>query len=267
VIEAQGSLHHTTVNKQSPDESSSQNRLVFTSKCRVNDLNDLTPDGLYMAEVDGHRYAFSTRSGWYQQAGLYHYSGDAVYPAMATQVIDNPADFEGQQIVVSNSLPIWLRLNQLFPVYPSFLVPDNLPPPYAVIDIGEDSTTPLQSGATHDETGTRWQLVKDIVNVTTYGVRNDTIMDWLDIVNDYTLNNPGVIGVMNSPVPRDAKRGQVEISALAQKKVITFEVSYYQARALQVARQLITEAFLKYIIAPVPVTPRTTYVWSWVAED
>src|SRR5271163_2207968 len=81
---AQGSLHHTTVNRQDADESFSVNRMIFTSKQPVNDLNEIAPDELYLATTNGQRYAFSSRSMWYRQAGLYHYSGDAVYPALAT---------------------------------------------------------------------------------------------------------------------------------------------------------------------------------------
>ena len=247
---AQGSLHHTTVNRQDEAESFSVNRMIFTSKDPVNDLNDIAPNTLYLATTNGQRYAFSTRSMWYRQAGLFHYSGDAVYPALASQIIDDPVDLNARDIIVSNSLPIWLQFNQLFPVFPGYLVPDNLRPPYAAVHIGEEDTTPLQAGAWHDSEGSRWQLVKDTVSVTTYGVRNSDIMDWLDMITEYTFQNPGVMGVMNSPIPRDAKRGQTEISAIAQKKVIRFDVSYYQARIRQVSRQLITSAFLEDFIVP-----------------
>lgn len=263
-FDAQGSLHHTTVNRQNEDESSSTNRMIFTAKEQIDDLNDIAPDAMYLATVGGLRFAFSTRSMWYKQAGLYHYSGDAVYPALASQIIESAHDLQALGTVVSNSLPIWLTLNDLFELYPSYLVPDNIVPPYASVHIDEDSTTPMQSAAWHDETGTRWQLVKDVVKVTTYGIRNDMIMDWLDLVNQYALDNPTVMGIMNSPVPRDAKRGQTEISAIAQKKVITFEVNYYQSRVQNISRQLILNAFLKYIIAPLPHTPRSYFVWSWL---
>jgi hypothetical protein len=49
---------------------------------------------------------------------------------------------------------------------------------------------------------------------------------------------------MNSPIPKDAKRGQVEIGAIAQKKAIVFEVDYYQSRMNSISQQLITSAFL-----------------------
>lgn len=247
-IVAQGSLHHTTVNRQNLDESSSTNRMVFTSKDEVVDLNDIAPDSLYLATVAGNRYTFSSRNMFYKQAALYHYTGDAVYPALATQIIDNPAQLNATEAVVSNSLPIWLTLNQFFPVYPSLLIPDNIRPPYAAVHIGEDDTSPLQSAPIFDRHLTRWQLTKDVVHVTTYGVRNNTIMDWLDSVQDYALAHPGVMGIMNSPIPRDAKRGQTEISTIAQKKLITFDVDYYQVRMRNLARQLILSAFVEEFI-------------------
>lgn len=250
-FDAKGSLHHTTVNTQNADESSSTNRMIFTSEISVDDLAAIAPDTMYLAETDGQRYAFSTRSMWYRQAGLYHYSGDAVYPALMTQIIDNPADLNITDTVVSNSLPIWLGLASLFPIYPGYLVPDNLQPPYAAIDITEADTTPMQAGAFHDRTGSRWQLAKDTVRVVTYGVRNNTIMDWLDMINDYTLDNPNILGIMNSPIPRDDKRGQVEISTIAQKKIITFDASYYQARMLDLSRQIIQSAFIDEFLIPV----------------
>lgn len=248
-FQARGSLHHTTVNKQDPDESYSVHRMTFTSKDEVDKLGAIAPDEMYMALTDGQRYAFSTRSMWYRQAGLYHYSGDAVYPTMSTQVIDDPAQLDLSNQVVSNSTPIWLMLNQLFPIYPSLLVPDNIVPPYGVINITEEDTSPLQAGPWKDASGTRWQLMKDVVKIVTYGVRNDRILDWIDAVQEYTLANPSVMGVMNTPAVRDANRGQVEISAKAQKKEITFEVSYYQSRVLDMSRQLIRSAFLDHFFA------------------
>jgi hypothetical protein len=246
IIEAKGSLHHTTTNRQDPEESFSVHRMVFTSLQEINNLSDISPDYIYLATTDKEQYAFSVRSGWYQQAGLYHYSGDAVYSSLASQILKDPNSL-GQSQIVSNSLPIWLQLNQLFPIFPSFLVPDNLEPPYAVVDIRENDTRPLQSNPYWDRSGNRWQLTKDDVVVTTFGVRNDMILDWIDSVQNYALRNPDVFGIMNSPVPRDAKRGQVEIGAIAQKKVITFEVNYYQTRMNSLSQQIIRSAFVKNI--------------------
>jgi len=247
---ARGSLHHTTTNTQDPDESASVHRMVFTSLQPVDILSATSPTKLWMAKTDSESYAFSTRSGFYRQSGLHHYSGDAVYPSMSTQVIDTQAQLDdASDLIVSNSLPIWLTLNTLFPIYPSLLVPDNLKPPYASVHIGDGDTTPLTNGPTYDSSGTRWQLVKDRVRIATYGIRNDLILDFLDAVRDYTLANPTVMGVMNIPIPRDGKRGQVETSTIAQRKTIDFEVNYYQNRVRDINRKLITEALFHQFIA------------------
>lgn len=250
-FQAQGSLHHTTTNRQDPDESFSTHHMIFTSKVKVNDLAEIAPDTMYLAETATERYTFSSRSMWYRQSELYHYSGDAVYPTMASQIIEDIHDFDMRNVVVSNSLPFWLQFDQLFPVYPAFLVPDNIEPPYAIINISDNDTTVLQSAPIRDATGTRTQLTKDVVRVVTYGVRNDKVLDWIDMIVDYGLGNADKFGVMNSPIPRDSQRGQTEISALAQKKVIHFDVNYYQTRSMEMARQLITKAFLNIIAQPV----------------
>ena len=243
-FEAQGSLHHTTINRQDPDESFSTHRMIFTSKDKVQDLADVAPETMYLAETHGMRYTFSSRTMWYKQAALYHYAGDAVYPTMASQIIERVEDLNLRDVVVSNSMPIWLQFNKLFPVYPALLVPDNIEPPYAVVNISEEDTTPLQAAPIYAKNRSRFQLVKDNVRIVTYGVRNNTIMDWIDMVQDYALGNPGIMGVMNSPIPKDGHRGQTEISAIAQKKVTVFDVNYYQARMQNVARKLINEAFI-----------------------
>jgi hypothetical protein len=248
-FDAPGSLHHTTLNQQDEAESFSLQKMTFTTPVQVDELTEIAPDELWIADWLNLKFAFSSRTGYYVQAGTYHYRGDALYPSLATQVIDFPSQLPNDQIV-SNSLPLWLTLNQLFPVYPSFLVPDNITPPYAAVHIGEDDTSALQPVAYHDANSSRWQLTKDRVKVTLYGVRNDMIMDWLDLVSEFTLMNDAMGLMSQTPPARDAKRGQTEMSILAQKKVVTFEVNYYQSRIRDIARQYITSVFLHLAVAP-----------------
>lgn len=242
------SLHHTTINQQDEAESFSLQSFVLTSQEPVDQLNAISPDTLWIGDWRGHRLAFSSRTGFYRQANTYHYKGDSLYPALATQVIDDPATIDLSNLVVSNSLPIWLTLNQYFPLFPSLLVPDNMVPPYAAVHIGEDDTSAagLSLAPFYDQNGSRFQLVRDRVKVTLYGVRNFMVMDWLDLVDQYTLANPSVMGIMNVPVPRDAKRGQTEFSIIAQKKVVEFEVNYYQARVHNIALQYIQSVIINY---------------------
>lgn len=252
VLTIEGSLHHATVNTQSEDENFSTQRIIFTAKDPVSNLSKMAPDTLYMAEVEGYKYAFSARSNWYKQADLYHYSGDAVYPALADMVIDDIAELDLTNRVVSNSMPIWLMFMQTrlpafantWPLYPSYLLPDNSVPPYAAVDIDTRMTKAIGAGRAYDKDGNRFQLVTDTVEISFYGVRNDQILDWVDAVVQYGLDNSQTFGVMNSPVVGDVKRTQVEISTIAQKKTVTFQVCYYQTRLEAVALTYILEAYV-----------------------
>jgi hypothetical protein len=245
------SLHHTTLNQQSEDESFSLQKITLTAQQPVDFLTDIAPTVLWVGELNNLRFAFSQRTGFYINANTYHYRGDALYPSLATQLVEDPAELD-LSLSVSNSLPIWLLIAQpgTFPAYPSYLVPDNIQPPYASVHIGEDDTTPIAAGAYHDQTSTRWQLARDRVRITFYGVRNDAAMDYLDAVTRYTRENPAVIGVKNTPIIKDAKRGQTEMSIIAIKKVAVFDVNYFQSRVRDVARQLILRALLTTILSP-----------------
>src|SRR5487761_2707461 len=127
-ITAQGSIHYSTELKQEEDRTATVNYMIFTAEQPINDLNSISPDVLYIAEFQGEKFAFSRRDRFYQQAGLYHYRGDALYSVMDGQIIDSMAGFDVTDVIVSNSLPIWLTLNKFMPMYPSFLVDQNLAP-------------------------------------------------------------------------------------------------------------------------------------------
>jgi hypothetical protein len=261
------SLHHSTVNQQDADESFSLQRMTLTCQQPVDFLTDIAPNELWVGEHAGLRFAFSQRTGYYRQANVFHYRGDALYPALETQLVDSLQQLR-PATVVSNSLPIWLGLNTLppppvpltarppftsqlpFTLYPSYLVPDNLPPPYAAVNIGDDDTSPLTAGAYYDNTLGRYQHARDRVRITTFGVRGEDVATLLDTVTQFTLMHPTALGVMNTPTVRDAKRGQVEFSAIAQKKVIEFVVSYTQTALRDLTRQLITSWTVNYGFPP-----------------
>lgn len=263
-IIAAGSLHYATSGQQSEDESPAVNTVVFTSLREVEDLNHVSPTVLYIATLpSGTRYAFSQRKSFYRQADLYHYVGTAVLPAMSSQVIDSPAGID-TDLIVSNSLPFWLQLNTYAPVggtrcpvrlYPSYLIPDNLPPPYGAVHIAPEQTVGLQSSPFLGRTLGHDQLVADTVRVTFYGVRNAQALDFLDAVNQYSLDTDN-IGMMSAiPVIRDDKRPQAELGVIAMKKVVDFQVSYFQSVARTIARQLILEAIPTFLVPGITPTP------------
>ncbi len=261
---AQGSLHYAQDQVQEEDETYGLANVTFITAQQITDFGQAGKSLIYVASVDGFRYAFSQQQGFYSQAGLWHYSGKSIAPALLTQLLDQPASIDPAQAVVSNSLPLWLALNGYAPayvtdgsafanpvtLYPSFLTVPDLVPPYAAVHIGDEDTRPLQAVPTVDQDRNHWQLVSDRVRVTLYGLQNNAALDFVDCVMQYSLDTDN-FGVMNMPVVRDAKRPQNELNAIAMKKTVEFEVSYYQARVAQVARQLILSAVPTFITGTV----------------
>jgi hypothetical protein len=259
---AKGSLHYETIRQQNEDETLGINRVIFTSEQEITDLNAVGPNTMFISTVGAERvrFAFSRRDSFYYQAGLFHYVGTALYPALASQIIDDVSQFNAVQPIVSNSLPLWLALNGYqplpgslacpLPLYPSFAVPANLEPPYGVVHVFPEATTALQPTPYLGPTLSHDQLAQDRVRVTLYGLHNFNALSFLDAVNDYSLNTDN-FGIMDpQPAVRDEKRTQAEFNILAQKKTMEWYISYYQSTARTVARQLIESAIPTYVLEP-----------------
>jgi hypothetical protein len=247
-----GSFHYAIQDQQNQEESLAINRVLFTTQEEVQAFQEIAPNTIWVGCWGRLKFAFSSRGPYSANAGVYHYSGDAVYPFMESQLLDVGAQPSPDTVIVSNSLPAWLQIVSYEPVwldpanprivlYPSFLVPDNLRPPYGVVHIDPSGTTALQGVPLLGPTATHTQLAQDKVRVTLYGLTNDAAMDWLDTALRY-MQDTNVIGLMNTPIVRDEKRGQVELGILAEKKTIDFEVAYDQSSVRAVARQLVIDA-------------------------
>jgi hypothetical protein len=259
VLVARGSLHYATETRQEEQAVFARNSVIFTSEQPVQDLNDVSPELLWLAEFEDIRFAFSARQPFYHQAGLWHYRGQALYSTMQTQVVDDLATFDAYEPVVSNSLPIWLSLQAAtpfpnlggcgVPLYPSFAVPDNLPPPFVSVHVEPAATRSFQAAPWLSQKGYHRELSADRVRLTSYGLRNANALTFFDYVQRFSVTT-GLFGVMNVMAVRDEKQTQPELLILAQRKTIDVEVSYHQRAATRVAKQLIEQAFLAASIAP-----------------
>lgn len=247
-----GSLHFDANSLQNEDDSPTINRVIFTTTEEVAEFQDIDPDTIWIGEWPGLKFAFSQHGFFYDAAKLFHYSGNAVYPVMEAQLVDIGAQLPLDTLIVSNSLPAWLAVKSYTPewlvtpnpritLYPSFLIPDNLQPPYGAVHIDPSQTGALQTAGAIGRTGTHQQLAIDHVRVTLYGLTNDQAIDWLDTVERYSYDM-NIIGMMNMPIVRDEKRTQQELNVIAMKKTVEFDVSYNQTRINNVVRQLITAA-------------------------
>jgi hypothetical protein len=247
-----GSLHYQADKQQREDETIAISRIVFTTGVEVQQFAETAPDAIWVGEVGGLKFAFSQRGPFYRASGLYHYSGDAVYPALASQLRDLGAQLSADTLVVSNSLPAWLTLKNYAPewliagnpgitLYPSFAVPDNLPPPYGSVHIYPEQTEPLGAFPVIGFRSSHTQLATDRVRVTLYGATNAQALAFFDLVNQFSADTD-TIGMMAPAVVRDEKRPQAELGILAMKKTIDFRISYLQSSILDLARQLIETA-------------------------
>jgi hypothetical protein len=256
-IKALGSLHYAIDVRQEEAETLAVNAVTFTSLEEVQDLNKVGPMLLYVAEFEGQRFAFSNRKNFYRQAALFHYFGNAVYPDMENQLVDDVSDFDDSSVVVSNSLPAWLALNGYDPpygfgnpgitLYPSFLVPANIVPPFAAVHIVPETTRGLAMAPHIGSKSSHYQLCAERVKITLWGTRNAEAIDFVDCVNQYSLAT-GLFGLMNIPVLQDEKRTQAELGTIAMKKSITWEISYHQSRIRSIAQQLIKKVVPTYYV-------------------
>lgn len=251
-VDVMGSFHYATTVEQREEATVDSNDIVFTSLSEIQPFNQVGPNHLYVGNYRDLIFAFSSRARLYEQADLYHYQGKALFSTKRTQIIDDPANFN-PTLVVSNSLPIWISMsgyvppyptfNCPFPLFPSYLVDDNLTPPFGSVHV--ENTTTL---AMVPYLGPRMQsahLCRDTVRVHLYGLDNEAASDFLLFVEQYSRDWM-TIGMANSPSIRDEKQTQPEMRVIAQRKLIEFDVNYLQSVARDIARQFILHARVKF---------------------
>ncbi|EBR4099537.1 hypothetical protein BU538_25730, partial [Salmonella enterica] len=174
-VNVKGYLHLTTESIQDDEQLYDRNVVTFTAQADIDPFNDIGSDVLYIGEFFGIQFSFSRRTGLNEAANLYHYSGEAIFPYMRSQIINSADDIDLADVVVSNSLPIWLSLSQFMPMYPAMLSVQNLVPPYATVKCGEPS--PVAGAFCLDEKQNQYQLVSEDVTITVTGLRNAAVED------------------------------------------------------------------------------------------
>lgn len=241
VRDINGYVHLSTESIQDEEQLYDRNSVIFTALQEIDDFNDTDSDTLYIGEFFGVRFAFSRRTGWNEPANLYHYSGYAIYPQMASQIIDSNDDIDFTDVVVSSSLPIWLSMiDSGVVMFPAMLSAENLTPPFATVRCS--NVKPLAATYMLDRNSNQTQLVEEEVKISFTGLRNAAIMDFVRYVTEYTLSDMTEMGINNIPVVQDERVPQNELNVLAQRKTITYTVNYYQHRMRDVVRRLILQA-------------------------
>lgn len=259
-----GSLHFSTNQEMREDENIAVNTVVFTTSTEIDAMNDIASTDLWIGQIGALKFSFNKSGKRYESAGLWHYVGDAVYPAFESQFIDDITELDLTNIVVSNSTPIWLEQSSFFPIYPSFLSPTNLKPPYATIHISDSkaiNTAPMVDPLNSSQ----YQHIREKVRVTIYGVRHGVACDFIESVQIYCLSTDNM-GIINVPVIQDERRPQSEVNALAIKKVINFEVGFWQCRMRDIAESLLKKVTAT-ITLDVPVVTQPQFISSAAQRD
>ena len=269
-VSIKGSLHYGLETMQETDELAGDGSILFTCTDKVMTFGQTKAPKLFVVSIGENeaddpnknpvRFAFSGQGNFYAQAGLWHYNGHRVMPAMASQLLDAGVTIDASRAIANNSLPLWLAMNGYvqayagvpttpgITLYPAYLPGENIRPPYAVVDVIETDgigAAPLL-GTTNPS---HQQLCRDVVDITLYGLQNNEVLAFQDFVNQYSVDTD-LIGIMNIPVPKDEKRPDTALRALGMKKRIRYEISYYQANSAVVARALINSAPYDFYLNP-----------------
>lgn len=254
-IQVPGSLHISSRAVQDETQNIDVSNIVFTTTQEVRPFHETGQDYVWIgATDDGVRFGIDARNSYYRQADLHHYTGNNIAPTIETQIIDDISQIEEQELIVSNSLPFFLALSSQSALYgwlnppdvafyPAYLSPDNLIPPYVSVSIEPSYTEAIQAGAVFDSTGSRWQLVKDRVRLTFFGLRNSQVMDVLDYITRWSVLYDKM-GIMNMPSIKDERQPQAEIGALAMRKSCVLDVNYYQTASRDITIQYIKHALV-----------------------
>lgn len=261
-ITVPGSFHYSTDFRQEPANNYAASMCVFTALTEVNDLRDIAPGVAYISTQGNMKFAFSSRGYFYKTADLYHYRGFATFSDILTQVVDSGTDLHADEVIVSNSLPLWLAFNTFempynfqtsgVTAYPASLVPDNLEPPFASVNIPPELTTAIGGSPRLTQQAEQLvssQLVRDTVQVTLVGLRNADVLAYVNYVCQYSLWTKNVLGIMNQPVPRNESRTQPELRVIGQKVTVEFQVNYYMSAIYEVAQELIRHVTTTYNIS------------------
>ncbi len=250
-LQVKGSFHYATEIEQEEDSTYDTNEVIFTSLSEIQTFNQIGPDYIYICHYHELIFAFSSRAYLYEQADLYHYRGNALFSKSVTQIIEDPTKFN-PTLSVSNSLPIWLYMPVYvppypgftcpLPLYPSYLVDDNLPPPFGSVHIEE--TTTLEMSPYYGPRLQSASLCRDRVKIHLYGANNAMSDDFVAFVNQYSRDWM-TIGMANSPNVKDEKSKQSEFRILSRHKTVEFLVNYLQGTSRDIARQFIKHAIVQ----------------------
>lgn len=251
-VSVAGSFHNSINQEQNEEDTPAVTAILFTTQYEIAEMQSVNSATIWIGEYLGSRFSFTKRGRYYPEANVYHYYGDAILPRMESQIIDDLDNLDIEDTIVSNSLPVWLDIDPTIDIYPSYLIPTNLPPPYIAVDI--DNTESITAGFTIDNDGNFDNPQKEKVSLTFFGFNKRKAAEFLNTVNQYCLATDE-IGIINTPVVNDEKAPQSDFNIIAQKKKAVFLVNY----RLNVMEMVVRRLLAKATITITPVWERIVY--------
>lgn len=254
-----GSVHLAAVTNQEEAATYAMQHVVFSTTQPIKDFDEPDPQAMWVGTFpgsgdEGAKFSFSRQGYFSPKARLYHYEGDAVNAFVANQLVDVGSQLPADTLVVSNSLPAWLAIpkyspvwlvpnvNAQIPIFPSFLVPPNIVPPYGVVHIMPETTRAMQMAPLITTLSSHHMLTTERVRVTLYGLTNTQALDWMDLVFRYSVDT-STFGLMGEPTAvKDMKTPQPELGIIVMEKTLEFEIAYNQYAMRDTALQLILQA-------------------------
>jgi hypothetical protein len=253
VQKIRGSLHNRAVQENEQDHTNSRNTIILTTQDQIKGFDETNPQSAYFitvalddpAIVDGGPMVigFNSADNYYQEAGAYHYMGQAVFPNFRRFIIDDPLTFLAS-IIPTNSLPILLTQIAASGVatYAAWAVPPNLTTPYVSVAIQTSQT--INSVPFYDSSLTTKfinQFRIDEIELVAYNMGAANMQELISHIYDASMR-PGLYGITKLPQVQDVPAVQSEYGIRADKKSVKMSVSYWLSTASTVVRKTITQA-------------------------
>jgi hypothetical protein len=237
-----GSFHITADQQQNIADSKTFSQVWLSTQTEIPQFRDVGGDSLYCGVVDGRRYAFNSQGKYYRQANVFHYAGDILYPTMETQFINSPDDIT---LTVTNSLPVWLAHPLAgVPIFPAYLVPKDQPPPYVSVFIPPEKTETLALNLRRSALDNPDILARDEIVLNLVGLSNAQAFQYVRTIENYLRGNIDGVGLAAPFTIHDDHETQTAFSVLAKRKRVILSANYHQKSVVNVARGLITSAFI-----------------------
>jgi hypothetical protein len=219
------STHIQRNQTQEATKTNSISSIGLTVNKKIEDLHEVNQSVMWLGEYQGVKFSFNAQANYYEEANIFHYAGDAVYIENTPNIIDDieDLDLDLENGIVTNCIPIFITLNQQVQIYPAFLAPTNLKPPYATIEVKD--TRGIAAGQSYNPFEDSSLLSWDKVELTIYGLRKKQLSDFLKYLENQQLVTEA-FGMYWLPSVQNENVPQSEINVLTNKKVLNFDVSY-----------------------------------------